>query len=95
MASGGDFRKARRIVVYGVSGSGKTRAAADISAATGLPWHAVDELTWLPGWIEVPDTEQRRRVEAICRGGAWILDGAYSKWLDVVLDRVEVIVALD
>ncbi len=95
MTGGGDFRTARRIAVYGVTGSGKTRAAADIGAVTGLPWHAVDELTWEPGWAEVPRDEQRRRIDAICRGDAWILDAIYSTWMDVVLDRVEVIVALD
>ncbi len=95
MAGGGDFRGVRRIVVYGVTGSGKTRAAADISAVTGLPWHAVDDLTWEPGWVSVPHDEQRRRIEEICEHEAWILDSAYSIWLDVVLDRAEVVVALD
>lgn len=95
MASGGDFHSAQRILVYGVTGSGKTRAAAAIGAATGLPWHAVDDLTWEPGWVGVPPDEQRRRMARICRGEAWILDAAYGQWLDVVLDRVQVVVALD
>ena len=29
------------------------------------------------------------------QGGRWVLDSAYSSWIDVVLDRVELIVALD
>jgi len=95
MAGGGDFRAATRIAVYGVTGSGKTRAAADIAAVTGLPWHAVDDLAWEPGWVEVPAAEQRRRMEKVCSDEAWILDSIYSTWLDVVLDRVQVIVALD
>ena len=78
VAGPGDFRSATRIAVYGVTGSGKTRAAADIGAVTGLPWHAVDDLTWEPGWVEVPTDEQRRRIERICRGDAWILDSIYS-----------------
>lgn len=86
---------ADRIIVYGVTGSGKTTLAARIAARTGLPWHPVDDLTWEPGWVEVPPEEQRRRVAAICVGERWILDTAYGKWLDVPLARVEVIVALD
>lgn len=81
--------------MYGVTGSGKTRAAADIAAVTGLPWHPVDDLTWEPGWVEVPAAEQRRRIEGICRADAWILDSMYGTWLDAVLDRAQVIVALD
>ena len=69
--------------------------AAQISAATGVPWHSVDDLTWEPGWVPVDDEEQRRRIAVICARPAWILDSAYGKWLDVPLTRAEVIVALD
>ncbi|HEU5214696.1 MAG TPA: hypothetical protein VFU30_04075 [Gaiellaceae bacterium] len=88
-------RVPERILVYGVTGSGKTSLAARISAATGIPWHAVDELTWEPGWVAVPHGEQRRRIQAICAGERWVLDTAYGRWLDVPLGRAELIVALD
>jgi adenylate kinase family enzyme len=86
---------ARRILVYGVTGAGKTTLAKRISRATGIPWHSVDELTWEPGWVEVPNDEQRARITAICAGERWILDTAYGKWLDIPLARVQLIVALD
>jgi adenylate kinase family enzyme len=82
-------------LVYGVTGSGKTTLAERISTTTGIPWHAVDELTWEPGWVQVPDDEQRRRIEAICAGECWVLDTAYARWLDIPLARAELIVALD
>lgn len=84
-----------RILVYGVCGSGKTTFARRLAHASGLPWHSVDDLTWEPGWIEVPEAEQRRRIEEICRQDRWILDTAYGKWLDVPLERVQLIVGLD
>ncbi len=43
-----------RLLLYGVTGSGKTTAAARISAATGIAWTSVDDLTWEPGWVAVP-----------------------------------------
>jgi adenylate kinase family enzyme len=69
--------------------------ARQLAGRTGLPWHSVDDLTWEPGWVGVPADEQRRRIAAICAGERWILDAAYSSWLEVVLDRAQLIVALD
>jgi len=86
---------ATRLLVYGVCGSGKTTMAERISQATALPWHSVDDLMWEPGWIEVPEDEQRRRIGEICTGDRWILDTAYGRWLDVPLSHADLIVALD
>jgi adenylate kinase family enzyme len=85
----------RRVLFYGVTGSGKSTAASRFADLAGLPLHLVDELTWLPGWVEVPDDEQRRRIEAICEGEEWVLDTAYTRWLDIPMGRVELIVGLD
>jgi adenylate kinase family enzyme len=84
-----------RILVYGVTGSGKTALAEKLAELTSTPWHAVDELTWERGWVGVPLPEQRRRIEAICAGQRWILDTAYGQWLDIPMARVQLIVALD
>ncbi|MCA1674907.1 MAG: adenylate kinase [Actinobacteria bacterium] len=86
---------ARRILVYGVTGSGKITLAKRLARATGIDWHSVDDLTWQPGWVAVPADEQRRRIEAICDSPEWILDTAYGTWLDLPLARTELIVALD
>lgn len=86
---------ARRILIYGVTGSGKTTLARRIGEKTGLPWHSVDDLTWEPGWVEVPFEEQRRKIEAICEQPCWILDTAYGAWRDVPLAKADLIVALD
>lgn len=84
-----------RILIYGVTGSGKTTLAEQLSVGTGLPWYSVDDLTWAPGWVEVPGAEQRRRIAAICQQERWILDTAYGKWLDIPLVRAELVVGLD
>jgi adenylate kinase family enzyme len=88
-------RPAGRILVYGVTGSGKTTLARQIGERSGLPWHSVDDLTWQPGWVAVPDQEQRRRIAAICAGERWVLDTAYGKWLDLPLERAQLVVGLD
>jgi adenylate kinase family enzyme len=86
---------ADRVLIYGVTGSGKTTLARQLAGQTGLPWHSVDDLTWEPGWVVVAPDEQRRRIAGICAGERWILDTAYGQWLDAVLPQTELIVALD
>jgi adenylate kinase family enzyme len=91
----GPLGGARRILLYGVTGSGKTRAAARISAATGLPWTAADDLAWEPGWVQVDEEEQRRRFAEVSAGDSWVLDSAYGAWSDLVLGQADLVVALD
>lgn len=86
---------ADRILLYGVTGTGKTTLAAQLAGRTGIPWHSVDDLTWEPGWTEVPLDTQRQRIAEICAGERWILDTAYGKWREIPMARVELIVALD
>ncbi|MEK8107038.1 hypothetical protein NKG94_21300 [Micromonospora sp. M12] len=56
-------------------GSGKSTLAARLADQLGLPWCPVDDLLWLPGWVEVPVAQQRSRIEEICRRDRWIIDG--------------------
>jgi adenylate kinase family enzyme len=86
---------ARRILVYGVTGSGKSTAAARISATTGLPLTLADELAWQPGWALVDEQVQRELFARVAAAERWVLDTAYATWLDLVLPRVDLVVALD
>lgn len=84
-----------RILVYGVTGSGKSTLAGRIGTQLGLPSHSVDDLTWEPGWVPVPADVQRERIAAVCAAEAWVIDSAYSAWLDIPMSRVDLIVGLD
>jgi adenylate kinase family enzyme len=92
----GPYREeVRRILVYGVTGSGKSTLARRIGERLGLPYHAVDDLTWEAGWVPVSPQVQRERITAICATDAWVIDSAYGIWLDVPLARADLIVGLD
>ncbi|MCG9894889.1 MAG: AAA family ATPase [Fimbriimonadaceae bacterium] len=85
----------RRILIYGVTGSGKTTLARRVAERLGLPFHPVDDLCWRPGWVEVPMEEQLQVIGRIVEGDSWVLDSAYGKWFEPVLQRAELVVALD
>ncbi len=85
----------QRVLVYGVTGSGKSTLARQVAERTGLPLVEVDDLTWLPGWVQRPVDEQRRMLTEVCAGERWVLDSAYGTWTDVVLARADLVVGLD
>lgn len=85
----------RRILVYGVTGAGKSTCAQRLAALLGLPVVLADELTWLPGWVARAEEEQRRIFTEISAAEEWVIDTAYGAWLDVVLPRAELVVGLD
>lgn len=85
----------RRILFYGVTGSGKSTAAVRLGERLRLPVTLVDEIGWLPDWVPRPLEEQIALIDAAVAPEGWVLDSAYSSWRDRVLPRVELIVGLD
>lgn len=91
-----ELRGATRILLYGVTGSGKTTAADRIGDVLGLPSHHVDdEIGWLPHWAERPEEDQKRLAKAMAAGDRWVIDSAYGKWRESILERAQCVVALD
>ena len=68
---------ARRVVVIGRAGAGKTTIALRIGDLAGLPVIHLDRLSWGPDWVEVDrGLFDHRQAEAIA-GDAWVIDGGY------------------
>ena len=63
----------RRIVLHGVTGSGKTTAARRIGQLTGLPVVDGDSMLWEPGWKGVPRDDQWPRSAnlSVRPSGCW------------------------
>jgi adenylate kinase family enzyme len=85
----------RRVSVVGVSGSGKTTVARALAARLGVPHVELDAIYHQPGWTGLDDEEFARRVAAATAGGAWVVDGNYSRIRDIVWSRADTIVVLD
>ena len=90
-----DVRRARRIVCFGASGSGKTTIATALAERLGLPAVHLDDRCWDPGWTEVPADEQRARLLPTIAADRWVLDALRSSIAADAWPRIDVVVALD
>jgi adenylate kinase family enzyme len=86
---------ARRVLVVGNSGSGKSTVAARLAVLLDVPHIEMDALHHGPHWTEVPDEVMRARVADAVRGDGWVADGNYSRVRDLIWPRAELLVWLD
>lgn len=84
-----------RVVVGGVSGSGKTTVAATLARRLGAPHVELDAHFHLAGWESASDDDFRASVAAATAGDTWVVDGNYAVVRDVVWSRATTFVWLD
>ncbi|MEO8606975.1 MAG: adenylate kinase [Chloroflexota bacterium] len=85
----------QRIVVLGVTGSGKTTFAQMLAARVGYRHIEMDALHWLPHWTEKPIEAFQADIAEAVSSESWVMDGNYSKVRDIVWSRAEAIIWLD
>lgn len=85
----------RRVAVVGSTASGKSVFAAKLAARLGVPHVELDALFWGPNWTPPDDDDFRAIVR--CEGSAdgWVIDGNYSRFLPITLERADTVVWLD
>ena len=85
----------RRVVVFGTTGSGKSRLAERLGARTGLRIVELDALNWGADWQPAPIELLRHRVERETRDGDWIVVGNYDSVRDLTWRLADTLVWLD
>ncbi|MDP9809223.1 adenylate kinase family enzyme [Rhizobium tibeticum] len=84
---------ARRIVVFGCSGGGKSTFSQKLARVIGVRYVSMDrEVSWLPGWMSRARPEQRQRIAQIVAESHWIIDGNNPSSLDLRLPRADRVV---
>lgn len=81
--------------MIGCAGSGKSTLARALSTKLGLPLVHLDREYWGTGWVEPSRDEWAERVRALCAADEWVIDGNYSRTLELRLERAETAIFLD
>ncbi len=85
----------KRVLVIGSGGAGKSTFARRLGERLGLPVIHLDRVYWRAGWVEPPKDEWRLKVEELCAGESWVMDGNYSGTLEVRLAACDTVIFLD
>lgn len=86
----------RRIMILGLTNSGKSTLAQALSRKLDIPAVHLDQLRHQPDtqWEERPDDEFAALHDAAIAMPEWVMDGSYSKVMPQRLERVTGIIVL-
>ena len=86
---------AKRILILGSGGSGKTSFSRKLAAKMQIPAIHLDTLYWEAGWKEPDKNQWQSRVAELVKQPTWVMDGNYSGTLNLRLPPAEWIIFLD
>ncbi len=87
------IRNAKRIMVMGCSGGGKSTLSQKIAARFGLAYVSIDrDVLWLPGWVQRDKEDQRAIIVAKIQLERWIMDGTNPSTFDIRLPRTDFVI---
>ncbi len=84
-----------KIVIVGTSGCGKTTLARRIADEVEAPFFDMDDLYWLPGWVERTKEEAEVLFREVVDRDRWVLAGNGSNYRELVWSRADLIIWID
>ncbi len=86
----------KKIVIVGVSASGKSTFARKIANNIKLPLIHVDTIIWKPGWQPIGNNKTAEILREISSKEEWIIEGYITKEVRTfIFDRADTIIYLD
>lgn len=85
----------QRLVVVGVTSSGKSTLAESLARRFDLNYIELDALNWEPNWQAAPLEVFRARVEKATEADKWIAAGNYHAVRDLIWHKAEMVIWLD
>jgi adenylate kinase family enzyme len=84
-----------KIVVLGSPGSGKTHFSRQLTKQIDIKTYQLDDLFWKSKWQPVSEELFLQKLLDIMQKDSWIIDGNYSKFLEVRTKYADTIIFID
>lgn len=85
----------KKVLVIGCPGSGKSTFSRELQRITALPICHLDQLYWNADRTTVSNAVFLQRLHEVLGQERWIIDGNYSKTLELRLRRCDTVFFLD
>ena len=85
----------KKAIVIGCPGSGKTTFAEKLKACSGLPLYYLDAVWHKPDRTHISRAEFDQRLAEILSEDAWIIDGNYSRTVEVRIQACDTVFLFD
>ena len=85
----------KRVIVIGSPGSGKSTFSRNLRDKTGLPLYHLDNIWHRPDRTTITREEFDERLSAILAKDSWIIDGNYSRTLELRIKHCDTVFLLD
>jgi len=89
------MKKMKKIIVIGCPGSGKTTFAEKLNKRTGLPLYYLDAIWHKPDRTHISREEYDKRLSEILDSDEWIIDGNYSRTIEVRMQNCDTVFLFD
>lgn len=84
-----------RVAIIGSAGSGKTTFAKTLGKLLDRQPTHLDKILWGENWTELTNEQHVQILEPIVNAPTWIIDGMWSKTLDMRYKNATLVVFLD
>ncbi len=85
----------KKVIIIGCPGSGKTTFAKKLHEATGLPLYHLDAIWHKPDKTHISREEFDARIQEIFAEESWIIDGNYSRTIEMRLRECDTVFLFD
>ena len=84
-----------KILIIGISGTGKTRIARKISAVLKIPVTHYDTLSWGQNGKEVKRRIVEKKINEVLKKRKWIIEGYINPSAKKKLEKADIVIYLD